>query len=93
MLERQEGQQQSGDKPLPEAQQVDHKAHLLSQWAAPNVNLLRKIEKQTANPHNMLTAGASWWNTDPAPEEGGARQRNKPPVNKHNKKPPLKQDN
>jgi hypothetical protein len=79
MLERQEGQQQLGDKPLPEARQVaDHKAHLLSQWAAPNVNLLRKIEKQTANHHNMLTVEASWWNTDPTPEEVGQGKETSP---------------
>jgi hypothetical protein len=46
-----------GDKPLPEVGQVAvHKAHLLSQSATLNVKWLCKIEKQTANQHNMLTA-------------------------------------
>jgi hypothetical protein len=58
MLERHEGQKQVGNKPLPEAGQVvDHKDHLLSQLAAPKVKLLCKIEKQTANHHNMLIVG------------------------------------
>jgi hypothetical protein len=55
-LERQEGWQQAGDKWLLEAGQVaDHNDHLLSQWAAPKVKLLQKIEKQTANYPNTLT--------------------------------------
>jgi hypothetical protein len=52
----QEGQEGAGDKPLPEARQVAvHKTHLLSHCAAPKVELLHKIENQTANHHNMLT--------------------------------------
>jgi hypothetical protein len=46
-----------GDKPWPETGQVVvHKAHHLSQRAIPKVKQPCKIEKQTANHHNMLTA-------------------------------------
>jgi hypothetical protein len=47
MLERQEGQEWASDKPLPEAGQVvDHRAHLLSQKAAPKVKLPRKLKNK-----------------------------------------------
>jgi hypothetical protein len=43
-LERQEGQQWAGDKPLPEIRQVSlHKAHLLSQRATSKVKQQCKI--------------------------------------------------
>jgi hypothetical protein len=91
-LERQECWQQLGDKLLPEiGQVVDHKAHLLSQWATPKVKHLCKIEKQTVKHHNTLTAGAIWWITELA-QRNGARKRNKPPVNKHSEKPTAKLD-
>jgi hypothetical protein len=57
-FERQDGRQQEGDKPLPEVGQVvDHKTHLLRQRATPKIKLLCKIEKETANHHNILTEG------------------------------------
>jgi hypothetical protein len=47
MLKWQESREQVGDKPLPKAGQVaDHRAYLLSQWAAPKVKMPHKIEKQ-----------------------------------------------
>jgi hypothetical protein len=49
-LERQEGGQQVGDKPLSEAGKVvDHSTHLLSQWAAPEPKL--KNKQQTLKTH------------------------------------------
>jgi hypothetical protein len=55
--------------------------------------LLHRIEKQTASHHNILIAvvgGAD--GTLSLPQRKGARQRNKPPVNKHSEKPTPKQD-
>jgi hypothetical protein len=50
----------AGDRPLPEVWQVvDHRTHLLGQWAAPKVRRLSNVEEQTANHHNMLTV-ESW---------------------------------
>jgi hypothetical protein len=71
-LEMQEGEQQAGDKPLSEVGQVaDHKAHLSSHWATTKVKWSCKIEEQSANHHNMLTAGG--WLIDhwPCPRESG----------------------
>jgi hypothetical protein len=85
MLERQEGQEQVGDKPLPEAGQVaDHRDHLLSQWAAPKVKLPHKIEKQTVNCHNTLTVVVvgSADGTLTLAQRKGVGQRNKPPAQK-----------
>jgi hypothetical protein len=69
-----------GNKPLSEAGQVvDHRVHLLSQWATPKAKLSHKTEKQTANHHNTLTAeGAD--GTLNLPQRKGAEQRTKPPA-------------
>jgi hypothetical protein len=77
-LERQKGQQQAGDKPLPEAGQVvDHKAHFLSQWATSKVKWLCKIEKQR-NITACWQQGAGWQNTDPVPEKGCQAKKTSP---------------
>jgi hypothetical protein len=48
-----------GDKLLPEIRQiVAHKVHILSQLATSKVKRCCKIEKQSANQHNTLTAGS-----------------------------------
>jgi hypothetical protein len=72
-MARKPGRPRGGsDKPLPEVRQVvDYKAHLLSRWETPKVKGFCKIEKQTVNHHNTLTAGVNWWITDLAPEKGG----------------------
>jgi hypothetical protein len=75
--ERQEGQQWTGDKPLPKIEQVAvHKTHILSQWATLKIKQHCKNEKQSANNHNTLTAGAGGQLTDhwPCPKE---RERGK----------------
>jgi hypothetical protein len=67
---RQKGWQQTGDKPLPETEQVAvHKAHLLSQRAMSKVKRCCKIEKQSANHHNTLTAGSRLKDLWPCPRE------------------------
>jgi hypothetical protein len=78
MLESQEGWEQADHKQLPKARQVvDHRDHLLSQWAALKVKLPWKIEKRTVNHHNTLTAeGAD--GTLTLPQRKGVGQRNKP---------------
>jgi hypothetical protein len=77
-LERQEGQEWAGDKPLPDAAQVvDDSVHLLSQWAAPKAKLPCNTEKQTASCHNTLTAEGTD-RTLNLPQRKGVGQRNKP---------------
>jgi hypothetical protein len=89
-LERQKGWQLAGDKPLPEIEQVAvHKDHLLSQWATSKIKEHCKIEKQSANHHNTLTAGGQLMGH--LPQRKGARQRNKLPVNQHTENPTPKQ--
>jgi hypothetical protein len=64
------GRQWVGDKLLPEIWQiVDHKSHLLSQWATSKVKQCCKIEKQSANQHNMLTAESQLTDCWPCPRE------------------------
>jgi hypothetical protein len=69
-LEMQKGWQWVGDKLLPEIGQiVFHKDHLLSPWATHKVKWCCKIEKQSANQHNMLTAGSRLKDLWPCPRE------------------------
>jgi hypothetical protein len=78
-LERQKGQQWAGDKPLPKIGQVEvHKAHLLSQWATSKVKWHCKIEKQSANHHNTLTAGGRLTHHWPFPEKWGEAKKQGP---------------
>jgi homospermidine synthase len=50
------GWEQADDKLLCKAgQEVDHRDHLLSQWATPKTKLPHKTKKQTANHHNTWT--------------------------------------
>jgi hypothetical protein len=82
MPERQEGQEQASNKPLPEAGQVvDHRDHLLSQWVAPKTELPCKTEKQTLKHHNTLTAEVAD-GTLTLPQGKGVGQRNQPPAQK-----------
>jgi hypothetical protein len=61
-----------GDKLLLKiGQVVVQKAHLLSQWATSKVKQPCKIEKQTANHHNTLTAGSQLTDHWPCPRERG----------------------
>jgi hypothetical protein len=79
ILERQKGQQRVGDKMLPEIGQVAvHKAHFLSQWATSKVKWCCKIEKQSANHHNMLTAGSHLMDLWPCPRERGEAKKQAP---------------
>jgi hypothetical protein len=72
------GSTAGGNRLLPEVGQVaDHRAHLLSQWAAPKVRQLCKVEEQTANHHKMLTEGG--WLKDHWPclrERGQGKETN-----------------
>jgi hypothetical protein len=78
-LERQKGWHQTGDKLLPEiGQVVVHKAHFLSQWATSKVKWCCKIEKQSANHHNMLTAGSQLTDLWPCPRERGQGKETSP---------------
>jgi hypothetical protein len=87
-LQRQKGSEQVGDKPLPEIGQIEvHKAHVLNQWATSKVKQLCKIEKQSTNQHNMLTAGG--WQTILWP---CSRERNKPPIRQYSENSTPKQD-
>jgi hypothetical protein len=86
-LERQKGQKQACDKLMFEMGQLAvHKAHLLSQQTTSKVKWHCKIEKQSANHHNKLTAGGWVMDCWPCP-----RERNRPPVNPHSKNPTAKQ--
>jgi hypothetical protein len=84
------GQQWVGDKLLPEIRQIAvHKAHLLSQWAISKVRWHCKIEKQSANQHNMLTAKSQLMDLWPCPREraqGKETAPNKPTQWKPNSK-------
>jgi hypothetical protein len=69
-LERQKGQQWAGDKSLHEIGEVAvHKAHLLSHWETSKVKWHCKIEKQSANHHNTLTAWGQLTDHWPCPRE------------------------
>jgi hypothetical protein len=92
-LERQKGQQQASDKPLPEiGQVVVHKAH--------HPQPVRSIQSQTTL-QNWKTISKPSQHTDSSgladrsltlPQRKGARQRNKPPVNQNSENPTPKQD-
>jgi hypothetical protein len=78
-LERQEGWKWTSDKLLPEIGQVAvHKVHLLSQWATSKVKQHCKIEKQSANHHNTLTAGGRLMDHWLFPEKRGEAKKQAP---------------